>query len=200
MNNFVDFCDYFNNDNNQSHLFADIAAFKDYYNAYSNYLVARKYNLEDIKRFRMNSVIDYFMQINMLNDTYRDELRKYYVNHINDAYNRTLNPPKCPFYLAEKLTKEQTRLQQFEDETDEVKQHYKELDAKSKYLVELNYKLNHPEENDDNMTDNYNEEYEYSSTSSETNEYYEDSYDEYDNNDVYDNNNDDYDEDDDYYY
>jgi hypothetical protein len=203
MNNFVDFCSYFNNDNNESTRFYDIAAFKNYYNAYSNYLVARKYNLEDIKKYRMNSVIDYFMQINMLSDTYRDELRLYYLKHINDDYNRTLNPPRCPFYLEEKLKREQAQQEEYENETDEVKQHYRELDAKSTYLVRLNYKLTHADEGNDIVCDTCDEYCDWTSTSSEANDYYDEYCDDYDNDniDIYDNcdNYDDDDYDDDYY-
>jgi hypothetical protein len=204
MNNFVDFCSYFNNDNNRSMRFDELGAFKDYYAAYSSYLVARKYDLEDIKRFRMNSVIDYFMQINMLNDTYRDELRRYYIKYVQDDFNRTLNPPRCPFYLEEKYAEEQQKLKEYEDETDEVKQHYRELDAKYKYFAELNHKLTCHDEDDDNMSssESYQEYHDYASTSSEAydNYYDEYSYDDYDNNDAYDNDNYDDDEyDDDYY-
>lgn len=202
MNNFVDFCSYFNNDNNVSTRFTDMSAFKNYYNAYSNYLVARKYNLEDIKRYRMNSVIDCFIQINMLSDTYRDELRKYYLRYIKDDFNRILDPPRCPFYLEEKQQKEEALQQQYENETDEVKQHYNELDAKYKYLAHLNYVLNHPDEHEDTIADNYLDYCDYTSTSSEAcdNYYDEYSHDEYEFYDAYDNDNyDEEDYDDDYY-
>lgn len=200
MNNFIDLCSYFNNENNNSSRFDELAAFKNYYNAYSSYLVSRKYNLEDIKRFRMNSVIDYFIQINMLNDTARDELRKYYLEHIHDNFNRSLDPPKCPFYLAEKAAEEQRKYDEYDNETDEVKQHYRELDARCKYFAELNYKLTHPED-DDNKSDTSEEYHDYTSTSSEACDFYEEySYDDYDNNDAYDNDNyEDEDYDDDYY-
>jgi hypothetical protein len=183
--------------------FDELAAFKDYYTAYSSYLVARKYNLDDIKKFRMNSVIDYFMQVNMLADTCRGDLRKYYLKHISDVFDKTLDPPRCPFYLEEKYTREEQKTKEYEEQTDEVKQHYRELDAKYKYFAELNHKLTCHDEDDDNMSSSgtYQEYHDYASTSSEAydNYYDEYSYDEYDN-DACDNDNYDDDEyDDDYY-
>lgn len=199
MNNFADFCDYFNNKNNQNHVFQDAQAYKTYYDAYSSYLVARKYNLEDVKTYRMNSLIDYFMELNKLNQNYREDLRKYYLTYIKDNFNTVLNAPRCPFYEAERLQREEEQQAQYEDDTDEVRQHYKDLEAKYKCIVDMVYKINHPDE------EQYDDEYyaysDRSSTTSDTIDFDEyDYYEDYEYDDNYDNyEQDDYISDDDYY-
>jgi hypothetical protein len=191
MNNFMDFCGYFNNQNNNKSEFNEIAAYKNMYNAYSSYLVARKYNLEDIRKYRMNSLIDYFIQINKLPDNSREEFRKYYLAYIKDDFNVTLNPPRCPFYEEEKAKREEAERQRIEDENDDIKEHYRQLDCRYKFFAELVHRLNNPQlyeynENDENLlydddlsTSDSNESYEeYSSY-----EYDDDQYDGYDNED-----------------
>lgn len=199
MNNFADFCDYFNNRNNQNPAFQDAEAYKSYYNAYSSYLVARKYDLKDVKTYRMNSLIDYFMELNHLSNTYRQDLRKYYLQHVKDDINTVLNAPRCPFYEAERLQREEQKQAQYEEDTDEVRQHYKDLEYKYKCIADFVHRINHPEE--DKLDDIENYYSDHSSTTSETVDYDEYEYDDYDYDDNYDNycDQEDYMSDNDYY-
>ena len=194
MDNFEAFCEYFNGPG-QKH--DHYEANKIYFDAYCSFMVSRKYDIDDIKKYRMNSVIDYFMDYNDLNPVYREDLRKYYQTYIKDTFNKTLNAPRCIFYEEEKRQREEQMQQQFEDETDEVNQHYRELASKYKYFADLVYKKSHPEPELANEQDYY----ESSSTSSEANDY-NDGYstDEYECDDGYDQyDNDEYMSDDDYY-
>ena len=193
MNNFVDFCDYFNNQNNAKSEFDEIAAYKSMYNAYSSYLVARKYNLDDIKKYRMNSLIDYFIQINKLPDNTREEFRKYYISYIKDDFNVTLNPPKCPFYEEERIQREEAERQRIEEENDDIKEHYRQLDCKYKYFANLVHRLNNPHLYEDDNHDDYLL-YDDNTSTSDSDESYED-YSSYE----YDDDQNDYYENDDYY-
>jgi len=187
MNNFGDFCEYLNNESDRKMFLNEIDAYKTYYDSYSNYLVSKKYNINDIKTYRMNSVIDCFITINNLGNNYREELRSYYLTHVKDTFDKRFNPPRSLFFDEEKLQRQELLQQQYYDETDDIKQHYLYLQNKSAYFADLLDRCNQ------SLDEQVNNEYEYSDeytsdVSSEINDYNDDDmYDEYDYDESYEN-------------
>lgn len=175
MDAFTTFCNFINNNEECDD---DTAAFKTYFDAYSNYLVSKKYQMNDIKRYRMNSIIDYFIQ-HKKPDINKQELYNHYHKHVKDNFNMTLNPPKNLLYEQEKQEYEDKKMEEFINDTDDVQQHYRDYLNRCQYLAQVGlYCSNKQEDND----------IEYLSDSDES--YYSDnysSYDDYEYDDVYDN-------------
>lgn len=174
----MDFCEYFNN-NHQNNTSSDLDAYKTYYDSYSNYLVAKKYNNNDIKTYRMNTLIDCFISMNNLDNNLREDLRKYYMMNIKDNFNRILDPPKCQLFEDEKQSRLEMLQQQYEDETDDVKQHYKGLQDKYRYYSDLLERINHPQDEQFPYDDEYSDGYTTETFSDNYEEEYDDYYDEY---------------------
>ena len=99
-------------------------ALKDYYDAYCTYLVSHKYDIDVIKSYRKNAIIDFYITQNNLDNSLRKELDNYYIENIKDTFNKKLNPPPCFFHEArmEKLQEEERVKRDIE--TDDVAQHY----------------------------------------------------------------------------
>lgn len=186
---FLNFCEYFVNDRPQIEL-CDLEDYKQYFNAYNSFMVSKKMSLNDIKKYRMNSIIDYYMDIhkNQQNTQPRNVYLEIYQNNIRDQFNKTLNPPVNPFFLEERERKEAEEKQRKEDENDDIKDHYRYLELKYKYFADLVYRMNHPQEfEDDYSNSDYRiDENTDSDSMSFTDEYYDDEsyneevYDEYD--------------------
>jgi len=147
---FLTFCEYFLNDTPTIEL-CDLNHQKNYFNAYNSFLVSRKTPIQDIKKHRMNSVIDYYMDCHNKNTESKDIYLELYNKNINDNFNKILNPPPCPFLLEERRKKQEEELQRKEDETDDIKDHYKFIENKYKYFADLVYRMNHPHEFDDDI-------------------------------------------------
>ena len=97
---------------------------KDYYDAYCSYLVSRKYDKDTIKKHRKNAIIDFYITQNKLDNAVRKELDNYYIENINDTFNKKLNPPPCFFHQVRMEAKNNEAIEKREIETDDVAQHY----------------------------------------------------------------------------
>jgi len=179
----------YNDENNNSQ---DEDALKDYYDAYCTYLVSRKYNTEIIKNYRKNTIIDFYITQNNLDNSLRKELDNYYIKNIKDTFNKKLNPPPCFFHEVRMEKKYQEESEHRDIETDDVAQHYINLKNMYKTVYEemssntTNHIIlndNNQSEYDDNESnydkygDNYDEYYNiYESDYYSEYEYYSDAY------------------------
>ena len=111
-------------------------ALKDYYDAYCSYLVSRKYNTADIRKYRKNTIIDFYIMQNKLDNSLRSDLDNYYSNNIIDTFNKKLDPPPCFFHQARMSQKYQEEQEKRELETDDVAQHYINLKNMYKSVYE----------------------------------------------------------------
>jgi hypothetical protein len=150
---------------------------KDYYDAYTVFLITRKYNIDTIKYNRMNAVIDNYIYYKNIND---DEIRKsllcYYTYNIKDDIVKNVKPKPCFFVKARLERQAYEKIDKYEMETDDVKNHYKEVNDKYKYYYEESIKVI----NDDNYSEAYIEN-EYSDEDDYNSDYNSDYYyDEYD--------------------
>ena len=189
------------NDENNNHQDYD-DALKDYYDAYCSYLVSRKYNMDTIKKYRKNAIIDFYITQNNIDNSLRVVLDNYYIENINDTFNKKLNPPPCFFHQERMAQKYEEDREKREIDTDDVAQHY--IIMKNMYKAVYEEMINHNNVqnnlNDNNIQSDYNDELEsnndkyfdydeeyyniYDSDYYSDNEYYSDTYsDDYDNND-----------------
>jgi hypothetical protein len=191
-------------DENNNHTNND-DALKDYYDAYCSYLVSRKYNIDTIKIYRKNAIIDFYITQNNIDNSLRNILDNYYIANVRDTFNKKLNPPPCFFHQARMKQKNEEEREKREIETDDVAQHYINLRNMYKTAYEemnnVNNVQNNDNVNDNNIQNDYNDELEsnndkyfdhyeeyyniYDSDYYSDNEYYSDTYsdDYYDNND-----------------
>jgi hypothetical protein len=178
-------------------------ALKDYYDAYCTYLVSRKYNIDTIKTYRKNAIIDFYITQNNIDTSLRSALDNYYIANVCDTFNKKLNPPPCFFHEVRMAQKNEEYIKKRDIETDDVEQHYINLRNMYKTVYEEMNNLNnvHNNLNDNNIIQSdYNEDLEsnydkyneyddeyyniYDSDYYSDNEYYSDTYsDDYDNND-----------------
>jgi len=178
-------------------------ALKDYYDAYCTYLVSRKYNIDTIKTYRKNAIIDFYITQNNIDTSLRSALDNYYIANVYDTFNKKLNPPQCFFHEVRMAQKHEEYIKKRDIETDDVEQHYINLRNMYKNVYEEMNNLNnvHNNLNDNNIIQSdYNEDLEsncdkyneyddeyyniYDSDYYSDNEYYSDTYsDDYDNND-----------------
>jgi hypothetical protein len=152
VSEFLDFCEYFlndtsNKDNNLSYQ-------KVYFDAYNSFMVCKKMSLNDIRHYRMNSIIDYYMDIFHIKNEMKQIYIKYYKDHIQDNFNKILDPPANPFFLEQKMKHEEAEIQRKEDENDDIKDHYKFLESKYKYYADIMYRMNHPQDIEDDVHEN----------------------------------------------
>jgi hypothetical protein len=110
-------------DENNNHTNND-DALKDYYDAYCSYLVSRKYNIDTIKIYRKNAIIDFYITQNNIDNSLRNILDNYYIANVRDTFNKKLNPPPCFFHQARMEQKNEEEREKREIETDDVAQHY----------------------------------------------------------------------------
>lgn len=200
MDTFASFCIFMNNENLHHDNQYELEAYKVLLDAYCTHLIANKNDIKNIKDIRMKTIINYYIETSMKSDEYSvNDYVDYYKNNVVDNFNYKLNPPRCPFYILDKIDREIKENEIFEDETDDINFHYKNIANKYYYYGNLGNK---------NITEDYNSDIEmysdddvseYSYTEDEYGEYssydYEDDYSQYD---IYEN--DDYISDDDYYY
>jgi len=173
-------------------------ALKDYYDAYCSYLVSRKFNMDTIKTYRKNAIIDFYITQNNIDTSLRSVLDKYYIANVRDTFNKKLNPPPCFFHEVRMAKKQEANQEKRDVETDDVAQHYINLKNMYKTVYEeinnvhnLNDNNNIQSDYNDDLESNndkyfdYDEEYYniYDSDYYTDNEYYSDTYsDDYDNN------------------
>ena len=175
-----------NDENNDLQDYDD--ALKDYYDAYCTYLVSRKYNIADIKKYRKNTIIDFYIMQNKLDNSLRNDLDNYYSNNIIDTFNKKLDPPPCFFHQARMSQKYQEEQEKRELETDDVAQHYISLKNmyKSVYEGTTTSSANANNQNYNNQSDcednesNYEKSREYCDNDEYYNIYDSDYYSEYD--------------------
>jgi len=179
-------------------------ALKDYYDAYCTYLVSRKFNIDTIKTYRKNAIIDFYITQNNIDTSLRSVLDNYYIANVCDTFNKKLNPPPCFFHEVRMAQKHEEYTEKREIETDDVAQHYINLKNMYKTVYEemnnLNNVHNNLNDNNNNIQSDYNDDLEsnydkyneyddeyyniYDSDYYSDNEYYSDTYsDDYDNND-----------------
>lgn len=175
-----------NDENNDLQDYDD--ALKDYYDAYCTYLVSRKYNIADIKKYRKNTIIDFYIMQNKLDNSLRNDLDNYYSNNIIDTFNKKLDPPPCFFHQARMSQKYQEEQEKRELETDDVAQHYISLKNMYKSVYEgmttssanaNNQNYNNQSDCEDNES-NYEKSREYCDNDEYYNIYDSDYYSEYD--------------------
>ena len=124
----------YNNDKNNFQDYED--AYKDYYDAYCTYLVSRKYNIDVIKTYRKNAIVDFYITQNNLDNSLRKELDNYYIENIKDTFNKKLNPPPCFFHEVRMEKKYEEEHEKRDIETDDVAQHYINLKNMYKTVYE----------------------------------------------------------------
>jgi hypothetical protein len=189
-------------DENKNHNDID-DALKDYYDAYCSYLVSRKFNMDTIKTYRKNAIIDFYITQNKIDTSLRYVLDKYYITNVIDTFNKKLNPPSCFFHEVRMAKKQEAYQEKRDVETDDVAQHYINLKNMYKTIYEEMNNLNNVHNNlndNNNIQSDYNDDLEsnndkyfdydeeyyniYDSDYYTDNEYYSDTYsDDYDNND-----------------
>jgi len=174
--NFTHFADYLNNSKNVNNETIH-ETLKEYYNAYTTFLITRKYNIDKIKYYRMNVIVDSFMyNKNMTDIDIRKSLINYYINNINDLFDNTLKTKECFFVKARLEIQKYEKIDKYEKDTDEIALHYKEINDKYKYYYEKSIEII----NDDNYSEAYIEN-EYSDEDDYYSDYNSDYYyDEYD--------------------
>jgi len=130
---------------------------KDYYDAYCSYLVSRKYNTDKIKTYRKNAIIDFYITQNKLDNTFRKELDNYYIENINDTFNKKLDPPPCFFHLVRMEAKNNDVIKKREIETDDVAQHYINLNNMYKTVYNEMISLSNNNANDIHIQNEFEE-------------------------------------------
>jgi len=132
---------------------------KELYDGYVKHLMVRKYNTEDILRYRMEAVVDYYIDFYGNNKNYdRNKLIAQYKNCINDNFDKKLNPPKCFLTMARREYLANELREKMENESCDINTHYKMINAKYEYYNQLNNteRQKHANENDE-YYDEYNE-------------------------------------------
>jgi len=149
--NFTHFADYLNNSKNANNKSID-ETLKEYHNAYTTFLMTRKYNIDKIKYYRMNVIVDSFMyNINMNDIDIRKSLINYYIENIKDCLDNTLKPNACFFVKARLERQAYEKIDKYEKDTDEIALHYKGINDKNKYYYEKSIEII----NDDNYSESY---------------------------------------------
>jgi hypothetical protein len=156
---FADFANIMINDNAIADDSLKIYNIKELYDGYVKHLMVRKYNTEDILRYRMEAVVDYYIDFYGDNKNYdRNKLIAQYKNCINDNFDKKLNPPKCFLTMARREYLANELREKMENESCDINTHYKMINAKYEYYNQLNNteKQKHANENDE-YYDEYNE-------------------------------------------
>jgi hypothetical protein len=156
---FVDFANIMINDNTIADDSLKIYNIKELYDGYIKHLMVRKYNKEDILRYRMEAVVDYYIDFYGNNKNYdRNKLISQYKNCIDDSFDKKLNPPKCFLTMARREYLANELKEKMEYESCDINTHYKMINAKYKYYNDLNNAEKQKQTNDnDEYYDEYNE-------------------------------------------
>jgi hypothetical protein len=156
---FADFANIMISDNAIADDSLKIYNIKELYDGYVKHLMVRKYNTEDILRYRMEAVVDYYIDFYGDNKNYdRNKLIAQYKNCINDNFDKKLNPPKCFLTMARREYLANELREKMENESSDINTHYKMINAKYEYYNQLNNteRQKHANENDE-YYDEYNE-------------------------------------------
>jgi len=171
-NDFYNFANYMNNYSSNYKEKID-ESLKDYYDAYTTFLITRKYTINNIKYNRMNAIIDNFMYHKNINDNKnRKSLVCYYISNIKDDINNNNKPKPCFFVKARLERQAYEKIDKYEMETDDVKSHYKEVNDKYKYYYEESVKVVNDDNESDYYIDNLNYDNEDYNTDYNTDDYY----------------------------
>jgi hypothetical protein len=176
---FADFANIMINDNTIAEYSLKIYNIKELYDGYIKHLMVRKYNREDILRYRMEAVVDYYIDFYGNNKNYdRNKLIAQYKNCIDDSFDKKLNPPKCFLTMARREYLANELKEKMEYESCDINTHYKMINAKYKYYNDLN---NAEKQKQTNENDEYYDEYNENNYEDELNSsiYNSDDYDDY---------------------
>jgi hypothetical protein len=176
---FADFANIMINDNTIAEDSLKIYNIKELYDGYIKHLMVRKYNKDDILRYRMEAVVDYYIDFYGNNKNYdRNKLIAQYKNCINDNFDKKLNPPKCFLTMARREYLANELKEKMEYESCDINTHYKMINAKYKYYNDLN---NAEKQKQTNENDEYYDEYNENNYEDELNSsiYNSDDYDDY---------------------
>jgi hypothetical protein len=156
---FADFANIMINDNTIAEDSLKIYNIKELYDGYIKHLMVRKYNKDDILRYRMEAVVDYYIDFYGNNKNYdRNKLIAQYKNCIDDSFDKKLNPPKCFLTMARREYLANELKEKMEYESCDINTHYKMINAKYKYYNDLNNAEKQKQTNDnDEYYDEYNE-------------------------------------------
>jgi hypothetical protein len=176
---FADFANIIISDNTIADDSLKIYNIKELYDGYIKHLMVRKYNKDDIKRYRMEAVVDYYIDFYGNNKNYdRNKLIAQYKNCIDDCFDKKLNPPKCFLTMARREYLANELKEKMEYESCDINTHYKMINAKYKYYNDLN---NAEKQKQTNENDEYYNEYNENNYEDELNSsnYNSDDYDDY---------------------
>jgi hypothetical protein len=176
---FADFANIMINDNTIAEDYLKIYNIKELYDGYIKHLMVRKYNKEDILRYRMEAVVDYYIDFYGNNKNYdRNKLIAQYKNCINDSFDKKINPPKCFLTMARREYLANELKEKMEYESCDINTHYKMINAKYKYYNDLN---NAEKQKQTNENDEYYDEHNENNYEDELNSsiYNSDDYDDY---------------------
>uniref|UniRef100_A0A6C0LCY3 Uncharacterized protein n=1 Tax=viral metagenome TaxID=1070528 RepID=A0A6C0LCY3_9ZZZZ len=161
---FADFANIMIGDNTIASDSHEIYNIKELYDGYIKHLMVRKYKHEDILRYRMEAVVDYYLDFYGSNKNYdRSKLVAQYKNSITDCFDKKLNPPKCFLTIARREDIANELKEKMEYESCDINTHYKMINMKYEYYGELNNSEKQKQsaiENDeyyDECNDYYNE-------------------------------------------
>uniref|UniRef100_A0A6C0J2U6 Uncharacterized protein n=1 Tax=viral metagenome TaxID=1070528 RepID=A0A6C0J2U6_9ZZZZ len=97
-------------------------AIRDYCNNFSSFLLIKKKDLDNIKEYRKNIIIDYYISTYKVDN--KEVLNKYYLDNIKDNYNMTFKPPLSYEYYCNDL---------INNVNDDVNDHYNFINKKCEY-------------------------------------------------------------------
>lgn len=176
---FADFANIMINDNTIAEDYLKIYNIKELYDGYIKHLMVRKYNKDDIQRYSMEAVVDYYIDFYGNNKNYdRNKLIAQYKNCIDDSFDKKLNPPKCFLTMARREYLANELKEKMEYESCDINTHYNMINAKYKYYNDLN---NAEKQKQTNENDEYYNEYNENNYEDELNSsnYNSDDYDDY---------------------
>jgi hypothetical protein len=153
---------------------------KELFDGYVKHLIVRKINVDDIKKYRMEVVVNYYIDFYGINKNYdRNKLISQYKNCIVDDISNKLNPPKSFFTMARREYIANELKEKTEYENCDINTHYNTINKKYEYYRELNNSEERKRaiENDDNYIDYYYDNYEDDEHNSSN--YNSDDYDDY---------------------
>jgi hypothetical protein len=187
-NHFDSYCNYICNNKDFKDILVTeedyLDAIKEYCNNFSSFLLIKKKDINDIKKYRKDIIIDYYISTYKIDN--KDELNNYYLTNIKDNYNTNYNPSRSYEYCCNDFI--------IDNINDDVKDHYDFINKKFEYYGNKSMtNKNTIEDNidyafDDGDTisivssyDDYYEEYDeyddYEEYYDENEEYYSDDYD-----------------------
>ena len=136
---FADFANIMISDNTIADDSREIYNIKELYDGYIKHLMVRKYKREDILRYRMEAIVDYYLDFYGNNKNYdRSKLIAQYKNSIADRFDKKLNPPKCYLTIARREDIANELKEKMEYESCDINTHYKMINMKYEYYGELN--------------------------------------------------------------